>query len=69
MKTAITSITLLLLFFSNISFTQHIAPLRVGNIWVYLVDDFRLSRYTVVDDSVLVDSLLYYELLVETRQL
>ena len=64
MKTAITSITLLLLFFSNISFTQHFAPLKVGNSWVY-VQGNRLERCTVVDDSVLVDSLLYYELFIK----
>ena len=63
MKTAIISITLLLLFFSNISFAQHFAPLRVGNTWVYVQGYNRLERCTVVNDSVLVDSLLYYELL------
>ncbi len=65
MKTIMVSATLLLLFFSNNSFAQHIAPLKVGNVWIYSLEDNRLRRYTVVDDSVMVDSLLYFELLIK----
>jgi len=65
MKTPIIFLTLLFLFFSNNSFTQHYAPLQVGNTWVFLEDGHRIERCTVVADSVLVDSLLYYELLIK----
>ncbi len=61
MKTPIASLVLLFLFFSNNSFAQHLAPLQVGNKWIYLKENNRISRYTIVADSVMVDSLLYYE--------
>jgi hypothetical protein len=34
--------------------------------WIYLEDDTHITRYIVVDDSVLIDSVLYYELLIKT---
>ncbi len=61
MKATKRFLTLLLLLITNISFSQHLAPLKVGNEWIYLRDNNRLTKYTIVDDSVMVDSIPYYE--------
>jgi len=40
-------------------YPQRAYPLKIGNTWIY--DDFSgTKKYTVVDDSVMVDSIYYY---------
>ena len=66
MKTPITFLTLLVLVFFKNTLAQHFAPLQVSNAWIYKEDGHRIERCTVVDDSVLVDSVLYYEIIMKT---
>jgi hypothetical protein len=41
-------------------FHYGMAPLEVGNIWVYQVDDYSRRKYTVIKDTTLDDSVNYF---------
>lgn len=57
------TVIILLLFAQNIK-AQNVAPLELGNIWVYDLNS-NLSRTTVVDTSVYFDSAAYYKMFYE----
>ena len=45
---------------------QDIAPLQLGNVWVY--ESFPgLTRYSVVDTSILIDTVSYFKLKTQTH--
>jgi len=45
---------------------QDIAPLKPGNVWVY--EEFPgLTRYSIVDTNVLIDTINYFKLKIETH--
>jgi hypothetical protein len=58
-NSTIVSVIFLLLFVPNIK-TQTVAPLELGNVWIYDYT-FHLSKSTVVDTNVLIDTILYYK--------
>ena len=61
---SIISTACLLLFVSNIK-AQDVAPLQLGNIWVYNVEPEgtnNLWKTTVIDTNIIIDSIVYYKL-------
>ena len=40
--------------------TQEVAPLQLGNVWLYETDAF-FYRIEVVDSAVIIDSMQYFE--------
>lgn len=61
------SILLSLLFFINVH-CQHMYPLEIGNTWIY--NDYPGTvKFTIVDDSVLVDSFYYYHIIIQQNGL
>jgi hypothetical protein len=46
-------------------FSQRPYPLDVGNTWIY-TDEINYYKHTIIRDSVLIDSTLYFELLIQS---
>ena len=63
MRIRLLSILFSIFFIASI-YPQRAYPLKIGNTWIY--NSYPgTTQYTVVDDSVMVDSIYYYEILIQ----
>ena len=60
--TIISVISLLLFCYS--SYAQEVAPLKLGNIWVYDLNP-RLNRVSIIDTNTVIDSISYFTVQIE----
>jgi hypothetical protein len=67
MKILLTKYVFLLLLYLPIGYAQEVAPFQTGNIWIYDVGYMSLRKITVIDSTIVLDSLIYFVLKFESN--